>query len=261
MKTLMKLFKVLGLILFINTVLAPNSKAMQQKTIAATITHLSNIPAESIRLILTQYLNSAANAHELTQRYFTLKLTNEILKKTAEQILVEAFIHLGLEYPLHEAAAENLVPVINWLIHNTPNLNINAFNDDGLTAIHVAAENNHPKAILALAYAGANPNIKDEIFDDTPLFNAILGDCINAVRVLTTIPGIDINAQSSTEQTPLHCAAEQNNIRAINLLTLVPEIRFDMQDMDGQTPFQIASKKGYLRAARALARAERALAN
>ncbi len=85
-------------------------------------------------------------------------------------------------------------------------LNINARNDDGLTALVLASVNGHPGTVEKLIKAGAKIDFRTTDLSMTALMYAVGANKPDVVKVLLK-NGADVNAVSSYKQTPLMWAA------------------------------------------------------
>ncbi|KAF4339903.1 ankyrin unc44 [Fusarium beomiforme] len=100
-------------------------------------------------------------------------------------------------------------PIVQKLL-TKDNINYNAKNKEGLTALHMACLNKYPKIVEAL---------------------------------VENAPGIDLYTINNDEQTPLHVATQQESEEIVRLLiTKMDEV--DQQDEHGQTALHLASETG-----------------
>jgi ankyrin repeat protein len=85
--------------------------------------------------------------------------------------------------PLHDAAGRGDVEEIQRILSQGSNVNINAVDENGLTALLLATYRGHAAAITELVRLGANVNIAD-LNGETPLMWAASWSHFVAVRVL-----------------------------------------------------------------------------
>ncbi|KAL4865593.1 hypothetical protein BDV12DRAFT_200003 [Aspergillus spectabilis] len=85
---------------------------------------------------------------------------------------------------LVEAARMESVKIINIILKRGL-VNVNGSNDDGATALHIAAENNSTVILGRLMKSGANINALDDE-DHTPLDYALRCECHDAAKLLHT---------------------------------------------------------------------------
>ncbi|WP_300367269.1 ankyrin repeat domain-containing protein [Brachyspira sp.] len=138
--------------------------------------------------------------------------------------------------PLHIACEYNNLEVIMYLCTNS-NIDINARDIDGWTALYHAANSKSMEAYNLLIVLGANTNIADnhnvlpatvltrkiendvnELRDiDIELFKAIEIDDYKAIRSLIN-RGANINAKDGYGLSALHLAIKNNSMYSINIL-------------------------------------------
>ncbi len=130
---------------------------------------------------------------------------------------------------------------------------LNAAEGDGLTALHIAAEQGNSQIARLLIDARANVEAKTRLGEYTPLHLAAEGAHVSVVRVLLEA-GADVRAiTTNTGVTPLHLAAKAlNGVGAVRELLQhgapvnVPEASA------GQTPLMFAASYGRVAAVREL---------
>ena len=94
---------------------------------------------------------------------------------------------------------------------------VNATNNQNITALMLASKKGNVDAINVLINAGANMAIKDAD-GDTWIHYAIYGDCEKEVLQSITDLGADVNATNNENVTALMMACEKGNVDAINVL-------------------------------------------
>lgn len=83
---------------------------------------------------------------------------------------------------------------------NTKNVNINAINEDGRTALHIAVIHRRHRILSLLLNNNPDLNIRDKVSGSTPLSYAVMGKDTEAVRILLERkPDLEIG----TSTTPL----------------------------------------------------------
>ncbi|XP_012220944.2 ankyrin repeat domain-containing protein 27-like [Linepithema humile] len=97
-------------------------------------------------------------------------------------------------------------------------LTINACNDLGETALHVASTTGRTKMVQLLLDAGANVNVATKPDDRTPLHLACFNDRIDAARLLLNCATCDVDAKDHNGDTPLHLATVAGNEKLVALL-------------------------------------------
>jgi ankyrin repeat protein len=96
--------------------------------------------------------------------------------------------------------------------------NINEFNDNGETELHISCWNNDIDRMLDMIELGADINLKtNDVQKDTPLHMACYNDNINMVRELINYDA-DVNSVKYDNSRPLHIACYNNNINMVREL-------------------------------------------
>lgn len=121
-------------------------------------------------------------------------------------------------------------------------LTINACNDLGETALHVASATGRTKMVQLLLDAGANVNMTTKPEGHTPLHLACLNDRIDAAKLLLNCATCDVDAKDHNGDTPLHLATVAGNVKSVSLL-----IRCDActntRNLQNKTPLLQAEEK------------------
>ncbi|XP_076234971.1 nuclear factor NF-kappa-B family member relish isoform X2 [Calliopsis andreniformis] len=98
---------------------------------------------------------------------------------------------------------------------------IEAHNDAGWTALHLAAEAGSYDAVCSLVRAGANVNNTDMSYGRTALHIAVEGGHKNIVEYLLKKTSIDVNKRNFSGNTALHTAVVYTGVRAKELCSLL----------------------------------------
>jgi ankyrin repeat protein len=93
---------------------------------------------------------------------------------------------------------------------------VNLPEDDGLTPLHLAAENCHTNVVILLLEKGAKLNVTDD-HKATPLHLAAQEGCTNVVAVLLA-HGAKVNARDDQNRTPLLRAEQWHQTNVVLLL-------------------------------------------
>ena len=115
---------------------------------------------------------------------------------------------------LHTAAEHGDVKTIERLYRR--GVNINARNENGETALFLAALYNQKRALTELRRFRANVHIPDKL-GQTPLFIAATENLVETIKVLVTF-GACVNAANTYGCTPIYGAAMNGCMEAIQLL-------------------------------------------
>ena len=173
---------------------------------------------------------------------------------------VELFIELGADINLkcHGTPILHLVISIVALVdgkefgltclnlllkHST--IDTTAKDDQGATALHVAAEFNLVEALqLLLNHTGESCiDVKDRI-GMKPIHRAAFRDSSEAVKMLLD-HGANLTSQTLFGLTPLHVAAYSSAVASWNVLVQKPETALNSLDKWGRTPAQVVELVGY----------------
>lgn len=120
---------------------------------------------------------------------------------------------------------------------------IDAQDEDGYTALHRAAYNNHLQVAELLLSNGANPFART-VDGWHPLHSASKWGHVEMAALLVD-SGSEINAKSNGGNTPLHLAAShKNGRRLLEFLLYNPNIDINIKNDAGDTAFEIARRSG-----------------
>jgi hypothetical protein len=108
---------------------------------------------------------------------------------------------------IHDAAASGDLAEVEWFLHN--GVDVNAKDEDGLTALLWAIECGQIAVVKYLVAKGADVNAKNKD-DVTPLMLAACNGQLDIVEFLVS-KGVDVNAKDNGGQTPLMLAAEKGH--------------------------------------------------
>ncbi|WP_339045322.1 ankyrin repeat domain-containing protein [Candidatus Mesenet endosymbiont of Agriotes lineatus] len=169
-----------------------------------------------------------------------------------------------------------------FMLANTSTMKIDAKNEYGNTAVHLAVSNNDLHMLEILAAFRANLNIQDDQ-GNTALFTAILGGSLDMIQTLLKLGAgynicnirdnfpihlaverryLTIINQLCTEDTvnrknfnglvPLHLAIRHNSVGIVEKLLLCDHIDINIRDNNGDTPLIMAAKNDCLEIVRLL---------
>lgn len=225
---------------------------------------------QSVRQLLRAgaNLNARTNAGN-TAFYFAAAGGNV---ETAQAIMNDrAFegLRRAAGFPLHGAAAKGHTQMINFLI-DTDELDIDAEDLNGQTALMRAARNNKSAAASLLLRAGADVTVIDnnnyDVFNLAAIGDAgdVLGVLLNSGKFKINSPqavngllnasrynklaalkvllqrGVNPNSTSSESNTALAWAASEGNDEAVKLL-IAANANVDARNRRGETPLMLAA--------------------
>ena len=162
----------------------------------------------------------------------------------ATKINVEHVDKIG-RTALHWTSATAKDEITTLLLHNLGrhSANVHATTDRGKTALHLAAENNHPETVKLLLANGANTEATSD-GHWTPLLNAAQAGHDKVVEVLISA-NADVNARTSSGMTSLHWAAENGHLRVLQRILEVPGALKNPKDGFESTPLSRAGQHGH----------------
>jgi ankyrin repeat protein len=142
--------------------------------------------------------------------------------------------------PLIEAVKKQDVQAVRTLLNQK--IDINATEADGFTALHWAAQRNHPQLVELLLGAGANATASTR-YKITPLYLAVVnGNAAMLERLLKA--GADPNGTSLEGQTMLMTAALSGKADAVRLLLTRGASVDTKEPYRGQTALMWAAAEG-----------------
>ncbi len=147
--------------------------------------------------------------------------------------------------PLHLACYNGQGEAVRVLLEN-PDIDINAVNDMGVTALHMAVESANIRITEMLIKAGADIEERDNN-GDTFLHMAARQKKIQLVHILVK-NGIDVSAANKFGETPLICACKANEYQkpSSDIVSLLLEYGAEVDTLDaaGHTALHYANAYG-----------------
>lgn len=127
-------------------------------------------------------------------------------------------------------------------------LTINATDDQGLTALHIASMYNVPNLVEYLLTCGADCNASD-CDGRTPVHYAALRGHQNALLLLLH-SNADMNVRDNSSNTPLHLCSNNGHENCVKALIYFSEylgvkLKVNQKNVRGDTPLHHAAKWGY----------------
>lgn len=142
--------------------------------------------------------------------------------------------------PLHIAAQNGHKDTVIILIAAGANIEA-ALTSNGATPLYTATQNNHIDIVAALFAAGANVDAALTTNGATPLYMAVQNGDISVVKLLIEL-GANVDAALATNgTTPLFIAAQNDNLSIVELL-IEAKANVHTTDTRGRTPLYIATQ-------------------
>lgn len=149
--------------------------------------------------------------------------------------------------PLLWAAAKGSTQLAGALLPSkgTKLASITDANDQGHTALHLAAKNDQPAMIKLLLNSGAEIEARSD-GGWTPLLMAAEAGSEAAIdALLTHSQSANVNARTSSGMTALHWAAENGKLFAVRRILKVPHLSKNTKDSFDSTPLIRAAQNGH----------------
>lgn len=151
---------------------------------------------------------------------------------------------------LHRATREGNYKVVSELL-KCQYRSLDAKNEDGQTAVHVASRLGQDDILKKLIESKANINCRDTA-GYTPLHYACRNNKASTARILVDMGEANIQIRhTETGQVPLHEAAANGHVDVINVL-LSLNAPAHPRTVDNQTPADLAQMNGFLQCAKML---------
>lgn len=137
--------------------------------------------------------------------------------------------------PLHDAISKKRDDMVTMLLES--NADVTVANNNGFNALHHAALRGNPSAMRILLTKLPRPWIVNEKKDDgyTALHLAALNNHVEVAELLVKQAKANKDIQNTNLQTPLHLAVERQHTQIVRLLVR-ESAKLDVQDKDGDTP-------------------------
>jgi ankyrin repeat protein len=134
-----------------------------------------------------------------------------------------------MELQLWTASEDVNSSEVKDILKNHPGVNVNWANEDGFTALHMAAQHGHHEIATALlAHPDTNVNQRT-IINRTPLNLACYWGNVEVLKVLLKDSRVDVNLADVNNRTPLWCASYYGDVKVI---TWMITMRGDELDLD-----------------------------
>ncbi|XP_068145100.1 LOW QUALITY PROTEIN: uncharacterized protein dgo [Drosophila tropicalis] len=124
-------------------------------------------------------------------------------------------------------------------LHNST---LGIINNEGLSALHLAAQNGHNQSSRELLLAGADPDVQNN-YGDTPLHTACRYGHAGVTRILLSAL-CDPNKTNLNGDTALHITSAMGR-RKLTRILLEADARLSIKNAQGDCPMHIAIRKNY----------------
>ncbi|GKV45125.1 hypothetical protein SLEP1_g52241 [Rubroshorea leprosula] len=142
--------------------------------------------------------------------------------------------------PLHTLAAAGEFYLVDSLLKH--NIDINAMDKDGLTALHKAIIGKRQAITNFLLRESANPFVLDE--DGATLMHYAVQTASSPIIKLLLLYNVNINLQDNDGWTPLHLAVQARRTDIVKLL-LIKGADKTLRNKDGLTPLHLCLYSGH----------------
>ncbi|GFW99754.1 e3 ubiquitin-protein ligase MIB1 [Trichonephila clavipes] len=141
--------------------------------------------------------------------------------------------------PLHDAISKKRDDMLTLLLDNGADICLT--NNNGFNALHHAALRGNPSAMRILLSKLPRAWVVDEKKDDgyTALHLAALNNHVEVAELLVQLGRANMNHQNVNLQTPLHLAVERQHTQIVRLLVR-EKCNLNIPDKDGDTPLHEA---------------------
>lgn len=150
---------------------------------------------------------------------------------------------------LHRATKEGNLTVVSELLRGGYR-SIDAKNEAGQTAIHLAASLGNTVILKLLIQGGGNVNVKDDL-DLTPLHYACINNHAECVKLLLESRASPQIRNRATGMVPLHEAASRGHLDCIQIMIAMCVTPLSRTKLD-ETPADLARKNAFYQCARRL---------
>ena len=149
------------------------------------------------------------------------------------------------KYPLIFEIKHGNELLIRRVINSDENIDINAKDGDGMTALQYAVIKGYPQLVdKLLEHEGIDVNSQDES-GLTALHYAVGEKFTHAVEALLAHKDIDVNVQDGNGLTPLHHAILKRDQKTVRWLLGHKDIDVGIKDKGGLTPLRLAEQLKY----------------
>jgi ankyrin repeat protein len=155
---------------------------------------------------------------------------------------IDALDDLGFS-ALHYATDSGQLETVKFLIASGCEIDKRCSSIGLPTALHLACAKEYRDIAKVLLDAGADPNIKTEVNNDTVLNASVDRDALWAVKMLLESGKADVDSRDTNSMTPLHSASRIGNIDIVRLLFAAGADKL-AKSMNGRTALHYAAMAG-----------------
>ncbi|ROT35327.1 ankyrin [Sodiomyces alkalinus F11] len=112
-------------------------------------------------------------------------------------------------------------------------------------ALHATSEGGHVEAVKLLLEKGADVNIKDDDYGQTPLSWAAENGHEKVVKLLLGRDEVDVDTQDKLGRTPLSWTAANGHDVVVKMILDTGKANIESTDESGRTPVSWATRKGH----------------
>jgi len=144
--------------------------------------------------------------------------------------------------PLHDTILKKRDDMLEMLLDGGADVTVT--NNNGFNVLHHAALRGNPSAMCLILNKLKRPWVIDEKKDDgyTALHLAALNNHLQVAETLIKMGHANLDIQNINHQTPLHLAVERQNIQIVRLL-VSEGAKVNLTDRDGDTPLHEALRR------------------
>ena len=156
-------------------------------------------------------------------------------------IFVACYVYIGTTC-LTIAASCGHTETVRYLL-GLKEVEVHHATDDGCTALHLAADNNHADVVQVLIDAGADIDVRDNL-GSSPLLLACHSGSLDAVKILVRA-GAGVRVTNNYEDMCLILAASRGHTETVRYLVGFPEVEVDHTDDEGRTALHCAVENNH----------------
>ena len=142
---------------------------------------------------------------------------------------------------LHRACVKGHCAMVRVLVKEL-GADVNVLDRTGGTPLCDAARHGHEAACVLVKELGADANTRDK-YGNTLLHDACANGHLSIVRLLASMPGVNVEAKNDMGDTPLHVAANFGNRDMMRILVKGFDANVGPRNCHGDTPLHVAVRR------------------